>query len=122
MITTAHFLGFGWSTPLIAAALLLAAGTSHAEGMMGMHGMGMMGGDGDTKVTKEQFMQNAEKRFAHMDANADGVIDASDRAAMRKRMHDCMGKMDGTGMGSGDKPTGGADASGQADDEHDAEP
>jgi hypothetical protein len=43
-----------------------------------------------------------------MDANKDGVIDATDRAAMRKRMQDCMGMMDG-GMKGGSAGEAGQD-------------
>lgn len=83
-------------TGLMALGLAGAAGTVLAEGMMGMHGMM---GNGDQKVTKAEYLKHAEARFSHMDANKDGVIDATDRAAMRKRMQDCMGMMDGGGMG-----------------------
>ncbi len=72
------------------------------QNMMGMHGMGMHGtmmGYGDQKVSKEEYLKHAQERFARMDANKDGVIDASDRAAMYKRMQDCMG--DGMMMGPG---------------------
>lgn len=103
MVATAR-IGLGWWVALVAAPLLLAAGALHAHGMMGM-GMGMgMQDAGDAKVTKEQFMQRSEQHFAHMDANKDGVLDASDRAAMRKRMHDCMGMMDGGMQGGAAAP------------------
>lgn len=97
MVRTAR-IGLGWWVALVAAPLLLATGALHAHGMMGM-GMGMQD-DGDAKVTKEQFMQRSEQHFAHVDANKDGVLDASDRAAMRKRMQDCMGMMHGGDMGT----------------------
>jgi hypothetical protein len=80
---------------------LALSGAALAQGGMGMKGgMGMMG-DGDAKVTKEEFLKRAEERFARMDANQDGVIDASDRAAMRQRMQECMQMMDGMGMMGG---------------------
>ena len=84
---------------------LVLSGTALAQGGMGM-GMGMKGGmgmmgDGDAKVTKEQFLKHAEQRFSHMDANQDGVIDASDRQKMRERMQECMQMMDGMGMMGG---------------------
>lgn len=82
-----------------AMALALAlAGAAHAHG-----GMGMMG-DADAKVTKEQFLQRAEERFARMDANKDGVIDASDRQKMRERMRECREMMGGMGMMMGSPP------------------
>lgn len=100
MATTSTFRR-AWRVILAGAPLVVGTGAVHAEGMMrhGMMGMGMMG-DGDAKLTKEQFMQRSEQHFAHMDANKGGVIDATDRAAMRKRMHDCMHK-DGDGAHSG---------------------
>lgn len=76
-------------TALAALAALGITGTAVAEGMHGMMGEGEM--------TKEAYLKHAEARFARMDVNNDGVIDATDRAAMRKRMHDCMGMMDGKG-------------------------
>lgn len=91
--------------------VLALSGAAQAQGMMGM---GMMG-DGDTKVTKEEFVKKAEKHFAHMDANKDGVIDATDRQKMRERMHKCM-EMDGMG-GMGDK----AGAMGKPAGEHSAQ-
>jgi hypothetical protein len=119
MVTTTRFRRGGWMA-LAAAPLLLGAGALHAHGMMGM---GMMGGRGDTQVTKEQFMQRAEQRFARMDANDDGVLDASDRAAMRKRMRDCMGMMHGDGMGAmGGGTQGGAAAPKQDHESHHPQP
>lgn len=80
---------------LIAAGVLAVAGAATAQG-----GMGMMG-DGDAKVTKEQFLKRAEDRFARMDANKDGVIDASDRQKMRERMRECREMMGGMGDKAG---------------------
>lgn len=79
---------------------LVLSGAALAQG-----GMGMMGG-GDEKLTKEQFLKHAEERFGRMDANKDGVIDATDRKAMRERMRECremMGGMHMMGGGIGDK-------------------
>ena len=78
-----------------------------AGGALAQGGMGMMG-DGDAKVTKEQFLQRAEERFARMDANKDGVIDASDRQKMRERMRDGAGEGEGKKKGppSGDRKPG----------------
>jgi hypothetical protein len=78
------------------AGALVLSGAALAQGGMGM-GMGMMGG-GDVKMSKEEFMKNAEERFAQMDFNKDGVIDASDREQMYQRMQSCMGMMGGMGM------------------------
>ncbi|HCO44022.1 MAG TPA: hypothetical protein DIT63_07905 [Gammaproteobacteria bacterium] len=85
---------------LAAMGSLALTGAVQAQGGMGM-GMrgGMMTGDG--KVTKEQFMQHAEARFARMDANNDGVIDASDRQQLRQRMRECRELMGGMGMMGG---------------------
>ena len=83
----------------IAAGMLAVGGAARAQ-----DGMGMMA-DSDAKVTKEQFLKRAEDRFAHMDANKDGVIDASDRQKMRERMRECREMMGGMHMmgGMGDK-------------------
>lgn len=80
---------------------LVLSGAALAQGGMGM---GMMGG-GDEKVTKDQFLKHAEERFARMDANKDGVIDATDRKAMHERMRECREMMGGMHMmgGMGDK-------------------
>ncbi|MGK2913581.1 MAG: hypothetical protein ACSLE5_03835 [Porticoccaceae bacterium] len=64
-------------------------------------GTGMMGMDEDTKVTKEQFLKHAEERFARMDANKDGIIDASERQKMHARMKECMDMIGGMGMMGG---------------------
>ena len=81
----------------IAVGALTLAGTAAAQGGMGMHGgKGMMGGD--EKVTKEEFLKRAEARFARMDFNKDGVIDASDRQKMHERMRECREMMGGMGM------------------------
>ncbi|ANX03952.1 hypothetical protein [Immundisolibacter cernigliae] len=99
-------------------AALAFSGSALAQGMMGMGMHGMMMGEGDQKVSKEEFLKHAEARFARMDANKDGVIDATDRAAMRKRMQDCMGMMDG-GMGGMDGGMKGG-AAGGAGQDHEA--
>lgn len=97
-------------------AALACSGSALAQGKMGMGMHGMMMGEGDQKVSKEEFLKHAEARFARMDANKDGVIDATDRAAMRKRMQDCMGMMDGGGMGGMDGGMQGGAASGAGQD------
>jgi hypothetical protein len=97
----------------VAAGCLLLAGAVHAQGGMGMGmkgGMGMMG-KGDAKVTKEEYLKRAEERFARMDVNNDGVIDATDRAAMRERMRDCRELMGGMGMMGGGAPAAAGDSS-----------
>jgi glutamine synthetase adenylyltransferase len=66
----------------------------------------MLGTDG--KITKEEFMQRAEQRFAQMDANKDGVIDQSERQQMRQRMRECRQHTGGTHMKGGAAATGGA--------------
>lgn len=105
---------------MVSVTMLALSGAALAQGGMGMKGgMGMMG-DGDAKVTKEQFLKHAEERFAHMDANQDGVIDASDRAAMRQRMQECMQMMNGMGMmgGDGKGMMGGGMGAGANTEEH----
>ncbi|MFZ2209174.1 MAG: hypothetical protein WAV22_10950 [Porticoccaceae bacterium] len=86
---------------LVAMGSLMLSGAALAEGDMGKGmGMGMMG-DGDAKITKEEFLKRSEARFARMDVNKDGVIDASDREKMREKMHECMEMMGGGMMGGG---------------------
>ena len=82
------------------AGVLALSGAARAEVKMSM---GMMGG-GDAKITKEQFLKQAEERFARMDANNDGVIGPDDRQKMHARMKECrqmmgdMRMMRGSGM------------------------
>jgi hypothetical protein len=100
---------------------LALSGAAMAEDDMGK-GTGMMG-DGDAKVTKAEFLKRAETRFAHMDANKDGVIDASDRKKMHEHMRECMNMMEGTGMmGGGMKGGMGGqiDGMGKPEDDHSA--
>jgi len=81
------------------SAILSGGALAQGGGMgMGMQGGMMMGED---KVTKEEFLKRAETRFAHMDFNQDGVIDASDRQQMQERMQGCMEMMGGMGMMGG---------------------
>ncbi len=85
----------------VAMGSLMLSGAALAEDGKGMGmGMGMMGG-GDAKITKEEFLKRAEARFARMDVNKDGVIDASDREKMRAKMHECMEMMGGMNMMGG---------------------
>lgn len=57
----------------VAMGCLVFSSAALAQGD-GCKGMDMMGGN--AKMTKEAFMKHAEERFAHMDVNGDGVIDA----------------------------------------------
>lgn len=101
---------------MLVAALGAAAlsGGVLAQGGMGMGRQGgMMMGDG--KVTKEEFLKQAETRFAHMDFNKDGVIDASDRQQMQERMQGCMEMMGGMGMMGGGMMGGGMRGGGMMD-------
>jgi len=80
---------------IISIALLAFASTpALAEGMghnSGMHHMlKQADANHDGKTTKAEFMaassQQAEKRFAHMDANGDGVLDKKDHQAHFDKM------------------------------------
>lgn len=89
----------------VAMGCLVFSGAALAQGD-GCKGMDMMGGD--AKMTKEAFMKHAEERFAHMDANSDGVIDAGEHKKMHEQMQTCMGMMGGMGdkAGAMAKPAG----------------
>jgi hypothetical protein len=78
--------------------LLLAAMGSLAlvGAVQAQDGMGMQ--DENFKISREDFIKQAEERFAQMDFNKDGVIDASDRQQMYQRMQGCMEMMGGRGM------------------------
>jgi len=89
-------------TIIISTALLaLAATPALAEGM-GHHGgmhhlLKQADANHDGKTTKAEFMaaanKRAEKRFDHMDANGDGVLDEKDHQAHFDKMdanHDNM--------------------------------
>ena len=76
-----------------AVGLLVLSGTALAQGGMGAWG------DGDAKITKEEFLKHAQERFKRMDVNKDGVIDATDRKAMRERMRECQETMGDMGPG-----------------------
>lgn len=80
---------------LTVVGVAVLSGAAWAQGDMGK---GMMMGGGDAKVTKEQFLKQAEERFGRMDANKDGVIDASDRKKMHERMRECREMMSGMSM------------------------
>lgn len=97
---------------------LALSGPVLAQGGMGM---GMMG-SGDAKVSKEDYLKQAEARFAHMDANKDGVIDASDRQKMAEHMQGCMNMMEGMGMMGGMMGGMGGQAGGMGkpEDDHSA--
>jgi len=85
------------STALLALAVtpVLAEGMGHHGGMHQMVQQADANHDG--KTTRAEFMaaskQRAEKHFAHMDANADGVLDEKDHQAHFDKMdgnHDGM--------------------------------
>ena len=72
-----------WALLGMAMGSLALSGGVVAQGMMGQ---------GDTKITKEEFLKRAEARFERMDANHDGVVDAQEHRKMREHMHGQMGK------------------------------
>lgn len=82
-----------------------AAPQKGSEGMCGGM-MKMMDGNGDGKVSKDEFMKHHEGMFAMMDKNNDGVLDESEMGQMRMMMQHMMGggmggMMHGGGMGGG---------------------
>lgn len=57
--------------------------------------------DGDGNLTRAEAMAAAAARFARMDANADGRIDAADREAGRERRREAMfARIDADGNGA----------------------
>lgn len=67
--------------------LLAEARPAAAGGMEGKCGMREMDADDDGRLTREEFIQGHEAMFSVIDANGDGVIDATERRAhmgMRK--------------------------------------
>lgn len=72
--------------------------------------------DGDGNLTRAEAMAAAAARFARMDANSDGRIDAADREAGRERRRDSMfARMDADGNGAISRAE--FDAAGDAMDE-----
>ena len=63
------------------------------EGKCG--GMNMLDGDGDGKVTREEFDKKHAAVFEEMDANSDGSIDADEMAQMHDQMRSGKGGMEG---------------------------
>lgn len=86
---------------LVLVAALAAATGAWAEGDMPMRRGAGMTGDGNAKVTKDDYLKRAEERFARLDVNKDGVIDATDRKQLRQRMHECRQMMGDMGMMGG---------------------
>lgn len=63
--------------------------------MMGAQMMEMVDTNKDGKISKEEFTKHHEQMFTQMDKNADGMIDATERAAMKDQMKNMQG-MQGT--------------------------
>jgi len=80
---------------IITAALMAIASTPALAEGMGRHGgmhtlVKQADANHDGKTTKSEFVaastKQAEKRFAHMDANSDGVLDEKDHQAHFDKM------------------------------------
>jgi len=79
---------------MICTAMLVFPSTQALAGGMGHGGMHGLLKQADTnkdgKTTKAEFLaastKRAEKRFAHMDANGDGVLDEKDHQAHFDKM------------------------------------
>jgi Ca2+-binding EF-hand superfamily protein len=97
---------------MITAGILAALGAVAAVSAQGHRGgrgeHGMMGGDGfgrpgmfNRSITGEQFDTRTRERFAGLDKNSDGFIDAAEiEAGMASRMSERQGRMGGQ-MGAG---------------------
>lgn len=66
---------------------------------MGGHMMDMIDTNKDGKISKEEFTKHHDQMFTQMDKNADGMIDATERSAMKDQMKDRMKDMKGMGEG-----------------------
>jgi hypothetical protein len=70
--------------PLSGGYMMLAEGKcggSKGKSMEGGCGMKRMDADADGNVTHDEFMKGHDAMFKSIDANGDGVIDSSERAA-----------------------------------------
>lgn len=76
-----------------------------AEGKCG--GMNMLDGDGDGKVTREEFDKKHAAVFEKTDANSDGAIDADEMAQMHDQMRDQMPDQMRSGKGGMEGKYGG---------------
>ena len=70
-------------------------GASKGKGKEGKCGMARMDADGDGNISKDEFMKGHEAKFGMIDANNDGVIDASEREAHMKMMKSMMTTKEG---------------------------
>jgi len=57
------------------------------------HMLKMMDGDGDGRVSKQEFMDKRAQHFEKMDANKDGFLDQQEATEMREKMGGMMQKM-----------------------------
>jgi Ca2+-binding EF-hand superfamily protein len=88
-----------------ASLALLGAGAVIAQDRPDSGPMGMAKGmDDDHAMTWAEYKAHADEGFARLDANHDGVIDRSDREAMRDRMGERRGP--GAGPEAGHGPDG----------------
>jgi Ca2+-binding EF-hand superfamily protein len=71
--------------PLAAAALLLAAPASHAEGKHAQRQdlLKAMDKNGDGKISKDEYLAVFAERFAKIDKNGDGYLTDDERRAAR---------------------------------------
>jgi Ca2+-binding EF-hand superfamily protein len=77
-------------------------------------GLGMMGDmlqrmdkDGDGVLTKEEYLNSSEERFAQMDENKDGKVTKEEIEAMGRKMREMMGGGRPGGDGGFRRPEGG---------------
>lgn len=68
---------------------------------MGGQMMDMIDTNKDGKISKDEFTKHHDQTFAQMDKNADGMVDASERAAMKDQMQNGMKGMKGMEHGKG---------------------
>ena len=110
------------STPSVVAEVVPFPTPKAEAPMKGMGGKGggmmkgMMDGDKDGKVSRDEFMKHHEQMFGMMDKNKDGALDETEMGQMSDMMKNMGGGMGGMGgMNHGGAGMGGAGGMGAMD-------
>lgn len=103
-------------TALMVISLTAFATFAHAE--KGVKG-GKSDADGNGSISAAEYDQAALKRFKRMDANHDGVIDATELAAVAKKIEDRRAERPDAGLKAGKAGKGGEAKLEAMDTDHD---